>query len=52
MMRLVDVIIPVTAAAISIVSVASFKITEEKSYEIRKELEKRRGKASAETAGA
>jgi GPH family glycoside/pentoside/hexuronide:cation symporter len=52
MMRLVDVVIPVTAAAISIVSVASFKITEEKSYEIRKELEKRRGKASVETAGA
>ena len=52
MMRILDVSIPVIAAAISIISVAFFKITEEKSYEIRKELEKRRGKPSAETVPA
>lgn len=44
MMRLVDVIIPAVAAAISIFAVSRFKLTEEKSYEIRKQLEKRRGK--------
>ncbi|MBN1300456.1 MAG: MFS transporter [Melioribacteraceae bacterium] len=46
-MRLVDVIIPAVAAGIAIYSVAMFKITEEKSYEIRSELEKRRAKKSA-----
>ena len=44
-MRLVDVGIPAIAALIAIFSVASYKITEERSYEIRSELEKRRGKA-------
>jgi GPH family glycoside/pentoside/hexuronide:cation symporter len=43
-MRLVDVGIPAIAALIAIFSVASYKITEERSYEIRSELEKRRGK--------
>jgi len=43
-MRIVDVGIPAIAALIAILSVASYKITEEKSYEIRSELEKRRSK--------
>lgn len=50
MMRAVDVLIPAAAAGISILSVAFFKITEERSYEIRKELDKRRGKPAAEAA--
>ena len=41
-MRIVDVGIPAIASLIAILSVASYKITEEKSYEIRSELEKRR----------
>jgi GPH family glycoside/pentoside/hexuronide:cation symporter len=48
-MRAVDVVIPAVAAGISILAVASFKITEEKSYEIRQELEKRRGAPAAES---
>lgn len=42
-MKIVDVFIPAAAALIAIFAVASFKITEERSYEIRSELEKRRG---------
>ncbi len=49
-MRFVDVAIPAGAALIAIFSVASFKITEERSFEIRAELEKRRGNAQAEIA--
>ncbi len=52
MMRAVDVLIPAAAAGISIFSVALFKITEERSYEIRKELDKRRGKTAAGVATA
>jgi glycoside/pentoside/hexuronide:cation symporter, GPH family len=44
-MRVVDVSIPAAGALIAIFSVASFKITEERSYEIRSELEKRRSKS-------
>lgn len=44
LMRLCDTLIPAAAALIAIISVASFKITEEKSYEIRRALEQRRGK--------
>jgi GPH family glycoside/pentoside/hexuronide:cation symporter len=43
-MRIVDVGIPAIASLIAILSVASYKITEERSYEIRSELEKRRSK--------
>jgi glycoside/pentoside/hexuronide:cation symporter, GPH family len=43
-MRIVDVSIPAVGALIATLAVASFKITEEKSYEIRSELEKRRNK--------
>ncbi len=41
-MRIVDVGVPAITALIAIFSVASFKITEERSYEIRAELEKRK----------
>jgi GPH family glycoside/pentoside/hexuronide:cation symporter len=41
-MRVLDVAIPAVASLIAIYAVASFKITEERSYEIRMELEKRR----------
>jgi GPH family glycoside/pentoside/hexuronide:cation symporter len=54
-MRFVDVAIPVVASAIAIFAVGSFKITEERSYEIRTELEKRRAgsaKTEAATQGA
>ena len=43
-MRIVDVGIPAITSLIAILSVATYKITEEKSYEIRSELEKRRNK--------
>ncbi|MGB5439490.1 MAG: MFS transporter [Gammaproteobacteria bacterium] len=43
-MRVCDVLIPTVAAIIAISAVASFKITEEVSYEVRQALEKRRGK--------
>lgn len=49
MMRIVDVFIPAVASLIAILAVASFKITEERSYEIRAELEKRH-KKTAEAA--
>jgi GPH family glycoside/pentoside/hexuronide:cation symporter len=42
-----DVLIPAVTAGISILALAFYKITEEKSYEIRKELENRRGAAEA-----
>jgi GPH family glycoside/pentoside/hexuronide:cation symporter len=41
-MRIVDVVIPAVAAGISILAVAAFKLTEERSLEIRTQLEKRR----------
>jgi GPH family glycoside/pentoside/hexuronide:cation symporter len=43
LMRIVDVGIPAIASLIAIWAVGSFKITEERSYEIRKQLEARRG---------
>lgn len=46
-MRVVDAGIPVIGAIIAIISIATFKITEEKSYEIRSELESRRNKSIA-----
>ena len=52
LMRIFDVLIPATAAGLSIWAVASFKITEEKSYEIRKELEARRVKQAGEATPA
>ena len=52
LMRIFDVIIPATAAGLSIWAVASFKITEERSYEIRKELNARRKNAKVTAATA
>jgi len=54
LMRIFDVLIPATAAGLSIWAVASFKITEERSYEIRKELNARHknSKVAAATASS
>ncbi|MCB0311771.1 MAG: MFS transporter, partial [Calditrichaeota bacterium] len=51
-MRVFDVLIPAVAAALSIWAVASFKITEEKSAEIREQLDARHKKAEAAPAAA
>jgi GPH family glycoside/pentoside/hexuronide:cation symporter len=48
LMRIYDVLIPATAAGLAILAVASFKLTEEKSFEIRQKLDARRKKLSAE----
>lgn len=42
-MRLFDAFVPCIASGIAIWAIASFSITEDKAYEIRMELEKRRG---------
>ncbi len=42
-MRLFDAFVPCIASGIAIWAIASFSITEDKAYEIRQELEKRRG---------
>ena len=47
MMRAFDAFVPALASAVAIWAVASFSITEERAHEIRQELEKRRGAASA-----
>jgi GPH family glycoside/pentoside/hexuronide:cation symporter len=52
LMRIFDVLIPATAAGLSIWAVASFKITEERSYEIRKELNARHKNAKVTAATA
>jgi glycoside/pentoside/hexuronide:cation symporter, GPH family len=53
LMRSFDVIVPAVTAGISILLVWTYKITEEKSYEIRQETEKRRrGRAAPELATA
>ena len=44
-MRICDIGIPIIASAIAIYFIMTFEISEDKAYEIRKELEKRRGKA-------
>lgn len=50
LMRLCDALIPAAASALAIYAIATFSITEEKAYEIRAELEKRRGDLAAESA--
>jgi GPH family glycoside/pentoside/hexuronide:cation symporter len=50
LMRFFDVVIPIICSAIAIWAVAKFPITEERAREVREELERRRGTASA--AGA
>jgi glycoside/pentoside/hexuronide:cation symporter, GPH family len=53
LMRSFDVIVPAVTAALSILLVWSYKITEEKSHEIREETERRRrGQAGIELATA
>jgi GPH family glycoside/pentoside/hexuronide:cation symporter len=55
LMRVFDVLIPAAAAAISILLVASYKITEAKAHEIREETERRRRERATPglaTAGA
>lgn len=51
-MRIFDVLIPAVAAALSIWAVASFKITEAKSEEIREQLDARHKKAAAAAAAS
>ncbi|KAA3659109.1 MAG: MFS transporter, partial [Calditrichaeota bacterium] len=48
-MRIVDVVIPTVCAAISIITVATFKLTEDTAYEIRAKLEKRRTSHAVES---
>ncbi len=50
LMRLCDAFIPCAASAIAIWSIATFTITEERAYEIRAELEQRRGGMAAAEA--
>ena len=45
LMRLSDAFIPCIASAIAIWSIASYSITEEKAYDVRMQLEARRGTA-------
>jgi GPH family glycoside/pentoside/hexuronide:cation symporter len=45
LLRIFDAFIPFVASGIAIWAIASFSITEERAYEIRKELEARRGAA-------
>ena len=45
LMRLFDVLVPVAASLLAIWAIASYSITEERAYEVRKELEARRGAA-------
>jgi GPH family glycoside/pentoside/hexuronide:cation symporter len=42
-MRLFDIAIPLAASAVAIWMVATYPITEQKAYEVRMELERRRG---------
>jgi GPH family glycoside/pentoside/hexuronide:cation symporter len=43
LMRLFDILVPIITSAVAIWIVASYEITEEKAYEVRAELERRRG---------
>jgi GPH family glycoside/pentoside/hexuronide:cation symporter len=47
MMRLFDAGIPALTSGLAIYTIARFRITEQRAYEIRQELEERRGKAKA-----
>jgi len=50
LLRLFDAGFPIITSVIAIWAIATFPITEEKAHQVRMELEKRRGKASAEVA--
>ena len=43
-MRLFDMGVPVLTSALAIWAIATYTLTEEKAHEVRKELERRRGK--------
>ena len=43
-LRVFDVGVPIVTSAIAIIIIATYKITEERAYDIRAELEQRRGK--------
>jgi len=45
LMRLCDIGIPIVASLLAIYIITTFEVTEDKAYEIRKQLEQRRGKA-------
>ena len=45
-MRLCDIGIPIVASLLAIFIILTFEVTEDKAYEIRKQLEARRGKAA------
>jgi GPH family glycoside/pentoside/hexuronide:cation symporter len=47
LLRLCDAAIPMIASVIAIYAVYKFPITEQRAYEVRQELERRRGKAAA-----
>jgi len=49
-MRLFDAFVPCIASGIAIWAIASFSITEDKAYEIRQQLEQRRGGVATATA--
>ena len=44
-MRLCDIGIPIVASIMAIFIILTFEVTEDKAYDIRKQLEERRGKA-------
>ena len=48
LMRLFDVIVPMVTSALAIWAIATHTLTEEKAYEVRRQLEERRGVAAAE----
>ena len=48
LMRMCDAFIPAATSALAIWAIASFSITEEKAYEVRQQLEARRGTTMAE----
>ena len=47
LMRLFDVIVPMVSSALAIWAIATHTLTEEKAYEVRRQLEERRGVAAA-----
>ncbi|MBW8002760.1 MAG: MFS transporter [Planctomycetes bacterium] len=51
MLRVFDISIPIVTSVIALVIMATYSITEKRAYEIRAELEERRGKFPGATAG-
>ena len=47
LMRLFDVIVPMVSSALAIWAIATHTLTEERAYEVRRQLEERRGVAAA-----